>query len=301
MPITKSATQLEQELELYENFEKNVRQQQNQQLAKRFSTQKMRRHSLRREIRPPQLSDGTQVLPENELDDQQARGLKHTKIIIPIHLQKDQHWVIAYVKESCMEDIIYDSLPSPDPQREAQEKVAYWFAKFFNDHDPEITFTAPILQQNSYDCGILALVVAFYIAVDKFPPCRVDTVHWRRFLLQMLRPLTDEECGIISSTEYSDLIALDKIAFLQKELRRLMAEITASMLGEPVSSRATRMIGERNVASLCTIQQLKRYAMDQEKTLVVKEAILRLRLGEEYLKQITSLVDCVEVSEAAKP
>ncbi|KAI0831524.1 hypothetical protein F5Y06DRAFT_307746 [Hypoxylon sp. FL0890] len=265
-----------------------------------------------------------------DVKDQQVRDMGSVKVIIPIHLQKYRHWVLAHVKESRTEVIVYDSMPSPDHQHEARGKIAQWFAKFFVDHEPEITFTAPILQQNSYDCGVLAVAVAFHIAVGEFPPCRIDTVHWRRLLLQMLRPLTDEEWGIIDSAEDLGLlecssvesltlplpipqasavlgyltqesIALDKIPFLQNELCKLGAEITASVLGGRANPRASRTMGERNTASLRIIQQLKCYAMDQERSLVVQEAILRLRRSEEYLKQIVSLIDSFEVSRAAKP
>ncbi|KAI0388503.1 hypothetical protein F5Y17DRAFT_201979 [Xylariaceae sp. FL0594] len=247
------------------------------------------------------------------------------KVDIPIYLQKYQHWVLAHVKEYRLEVIIYDSMPSPDHQREAREKVAQWLAKFVVGHEPEITFTAPILPQNSYDCGVLAVAVAFHIAVDESPPCRIDTVHWRRLLLQMLRPLTDEEWGIIENTEdlgrlecspveslifplpilqasavleylNQDSIALDKIPSLQNELCKLGTEITASVLGGRASPKASRTMGERNASSLRIIQQLKSYAMDQKRTLVVQEAILRLPRGEEYLKQIVSFIDSLEVS-----
>ncbi|KAI0388504.1 hypothetical protein F5Y17DRAFT_201982 [Xylariaceae sp. FL0594] len=111
-------TQIEQELELYEDFERSVRQEQTRQLAKRFDNQKMRRHSLRRKNRKPQSSDDTQVHPENKLHD-----ANHPVAVRDTIEQDDSSCQVSYgiLSEISVEDGNANSQTLPN-QNESDER-----------------------------------------------------------------------------------------------------------------------------------------------------------------------------------
>jgi len=111
-----------------------------------------------------------------------------TKVLLPM-LIYDNHWVLG-VYEDSKGLVVYDSDPKQTTVAEARKRLAEVFQK----KDIRVTLTAPLLQTNADDCGILAIVAAFYETIGVgIEPTEIDPNFWRDILRQLLSPQSEVE------------------------------------------------------------------------------------------------------------
>ncbi|KAK2006502.1 hypothetical protein LZ32DRAFT_651758 [Colletotrichum eremochloae] len=128
-------------------------------------------------------------------------GSPGTRRLIP--LCHDGHWVLGVLGANQEVLRVYDPQPSLANRTAIKDKVTISSTPF----PPKVKFTAPLLQDTEEDSGVLLLVSAFYISLDREVPQDVDITFWREVLRVLLMPLPAEE--IVLTQTYGQPLVLE--------------------------------------------------------------------------------------------
>ncbi|CAJ2508621.1 Uu.00g136470.m01.CDS01 [Anthostomella pinea] len=111
------------------------------------------------------------------------------QVFAPIHTDGN-HWVLAVIKKTRKDVVVYDSLPSLSSREKIEAQIRRHLQ--LNPRTGySFMFTGPLLQTNSADCGLYAIAVAFYLSVGVRFPEAIDGSSWRGMLSTLLGPLSD--------------------------------------------------------------------------------------------------------------
>ncbi|KAK0703029.1 hypothetical protein B0T26DRAFT_729620, partial [Lasiosphaeria miniovina] len=109
----------------------------------------------------------------------------NNQVLLPMLIRRN-HWVLG-VYEDRTGLLVYDSKWDPSTKDAVSDQAGIFFSEILrkvDDDCPQITVTAPLIQSNSSDCGILSIAAAFHKAMGlSIEPTHVDPAVWRDFLL----------------------------------------------------------------------------------------------------------------------
>ncbi|KAF3799131.1 hypothetical protein GCG54_00015313 [Colletotrichum gloeosporioides] len=114
-------------------------------------------------------------------------------ILLPLHLPKEEHWVLAVCRHSGPFEI-WDSLFSQSPswKKDAESAAMNALSKVSPRWLPNVLanfdWKLGIQQENDTDCGVAVLVNAMYILTERLSSEPVDMSLWRRVLETLLTP-----------------------------------------------------------------------------------------------------------------
>ncbi|KAK3365102.1 hypothetical protein B0T24DRAFT_598406 [Lasiosphaeria ovina] len=115
------------------------------------------------------------------------------RVLLPMLIRRN-HWVVG-VYEDRTGLLVYDSQWESTTKDAVSDQAGIFFSKILQKEDddyPQITITAPLIQSNSNDCGVLSIAAAFHKAMGlSIEPTHVNPAVWRDFLLRLLRPQSD--------------------------------------------------------------------------------------------------------------